>query len=616
MTDSSHAVFLSYASQDAEAAQRICEALRAAGIEVWFDQSELRGGDAWDRTIRRQIRDCALFVPIMSRNTQARTEGYFRLEWHLAEQRSQLMARNRVFILPIAIDDTSDSAADVPESFASVQWTRLLGGEPSRSFIERVSHLLLHDCADIPASSSVLTIRSEIPGKSIAVLPFVDLSANKDQEYFSDGLAEELINLLTQVLDLRVPARTSSFYFKGKPETIARIAETLRVAHVLEGSVRKAGNKVRVTVHLIRAENGYHIWSKTFDRDIENIFTVQDEIAAAVVQALKAQLLPNQRVTSHHRTESKEAYDQYLRAMQLYNLRTVESTSGAVAALQQAIVLDPTYAPAYAMLAMSKFGLVELGVTSTFADAEAAFTAADQSVTLAPELAEAYSARGYVRLRVRWDWSGARADLDKAMQLDPRNGATQCRYAFMMGVLGGFSEAIAAAERAIEINPLEAVNWVVLGVCLEGAGENAAATRAFRHALEISPAGATALANLVIVELAQGNLDEAFKANGQQQHEAWRWMGDAMVHHALGRAEQSERALDELIKKYGRVTPYIVAGVYAYRGEFDEAFQWLDRAFAQRDASLCMIKIHGRGINISSDPRYQSLVRKMNLPEG
>jgi len=456
---------------------------------------------------------------------------------------------------------------------------------------------------------------SPIPERSIAVLPFVDLSAQRDQEYFSDGLAEELIDLLTQVQELRVPARTSSFYFKGKSEPILTIAHTLGVAHVLEGSVRKAGNRVRVTAHLIRADNGYHLWSKTFDREVENVFIVQDQIAAAVVQALKAQLLPNQQVINHHRTDSADAYDQYLRAKRLSNLRTVDSLHRAIEALQQTIILDPKYAPAYVTLAMTRFALVEQGATRDPTDAETAFAAANSAVELAPGLAEAYSARGYVRLRVRWDWTGAAADLNRAIQLDPRHSATQSTYAFMLGTLGRYPEAVEAAERAIEINPLDPWSWTILGICLEGAGNNAAATRAFNHALEVSPEGATSIANLVVVELAQGHVQEARKANSRQRNEAWRWMGDAMIEHASGYAKKSQDALDALIGKYGRIIPYVVAGVYASCGQKDKAFEWLDRAFDQRDVNLCMIKLHAPGVALKNDPRYQAFLRKIKLPE-
>jgi hypothetical protein len=292
----SRAVFISYASQDAEAVQRICVALRSAGVEVWFYQSELQGGDAWDPKIRREVHDCALFIPIISAQTASRHEGYFRLEWNLADQRTHMMARNRVFVVPVCLDATPEAASDVPESFQRVQWTRLPGGETPPAFVERIKRLLSPELSPLSAMSGATpglrkpmrpTWRSKpvllalaavfaalacfVAGKfwipkyltptpaafappphSIAVLPFVNLSGDKEQEYFSDGLTEELIELLGKTPGLRVIARTSSFYFKGKAEKLETIAAELRVANVLEGSVRKSGERLRVTAQLIR----------------------------------------------------------------------------------------------------------------------------------------------------------------------------------------------------------------------------------------------------------------------------------------------------------------------------------------------------------------------------
>jgi hypothetical protein len=284
MNESNNAVFLSYASEDAPAAQRICEALRAAGIEVWFDQSELRGGDAWDNSIRKQIKACALFIPIVSKNSRIRAEGYFRLEWKLAVDRSHLMAADKAFLVPVVVDATHEADARVPDRFREVQWSRLPEGETSPAFVERVRRLLLPDplpdsahatLADSSAHPAPGSVPVRPPGppysrigvavvaalmvvalgylvvdkyrspkstaaashpvadanaeaapvpsaappaisdRSIAVMPFVDMSEKKDQEYFSDGLSEELIGMLSKVPDLRVPASSSSFYFKG-----------------------------------------------------------------------------------------------------------------------------------------------------------------------------------------------------------------------------------------------------------------------------------------------------------------------------------------------------------------------------------------------------------------
>ncbi len=270
------AVFLRYASQDAEAARRICEALRAAGVEVWFDQNELVGGDAWDAKIRGRIGSCALFIPVISMNTQARDEGYFRLEWKLAVDRSHLMAHDRAFLLPVVMDSTPDASARVPPEFRAVQWTSLPGAFPTPEFIAQVKRVLAQPQTSVisgagrPTPSAgplIATTAATIREKSIAVLPFVNMSAGKEQEYFSDGLAEEVINLLAHISELKVIARTSAFAFRGKEQDIRGIASALGVNHVLEGSVRRAGNRLRITAQLIQAVDGTHLWSERFDRE-------------------------------------------------------------------------------------------------------------------------------------------------------------------------------------------------------------------------------------------------------------------------------------------------------------------------------------------------------------
>jgi TolB-like protein len=331
VTDPCRAVFLSYASQDAEAAQQLCNALRAAGIEVWFDQSELRGGDAWDVSIRRQIKSCALFIPVISKNTHNRGEGYFRLEWKLAVDRSHLMASDLPFLLPVVIDDTPDQEDRLPDRFREVQWSRLPDGQRTDAFVDHVRRLLSPD-STTPAAAGVRsstggassatstrstprTSRSFVPwivggivalatayfvadkffalkiaaptqearvkgrvqaeaasDKSIAVLPFTDMSEKKDQEYFSDGLSEDLITALSQFPGLKVIGRTSSFKFRDSKEDSQTIGAKLGVAHLLEGSVRHAGDKVRVSAELIDASDGSTKWSERYDRPYKDLF--------------------------------------------------------------------------------------------------------------------------------------------------------------------------------------------------------------------------------------------------------------------------------------------------------------------------------------------------------
>jgi TolB-like protein/Tfp pilus assembly protein PilF len=628
VTESKNAVFLSYAAQDADAAQRLCEALRVAGIEVWLDRSELRGGDVWDQRIRREIRDCALFIPIISANTQARLEGYFRREWKLAVARTLDMADDKPFLVPVVIDLTNDADARVPEKFREVQWTLLPDGATPPYFLERLQRLLapaeVHTSTAVIAASSghpahsahpLAAAQLPIPEKSIAVLPFADMSAQKDQEYFSDGLAEALIDLLTQVRDLRVPARTSSFSFKGKSDDIASIAEKLRVAHVLEGSVRKAGNMMRVTVHLIRADDGYHLWSKTYDRDIEDIFKVQDEIAGIVVEALIARMRPSQGMVNPHRTANLEAYEQYLLGKHFHYYRRGDSAQRALAALRNALSLDPNYASAHALLAISMADQIMVGTAPFHANAPLAIEAAEKAVALAPSFGEAYSARSFVRSTLQWDWIGAQADIEMALQLDPRSETTQRRLGVLLASTGRIPQALAAAKVATEIEPLDVTSWSLLGLCYCAAGQFDDGKHALRRGLGLSPGSIMITLYLSLAELATGQTIEALETNSRQQYEPWRWIVLAAAEYVLGHAQESQRVMDEMIAKYGQRTPYAIAIAYVWRGQMDNAFEWLERAYQQRDAAIAQIQAIFGLSEVRKDPRYQELLGKMNFPE-
>ncbi len=454
VTEPSHAVFLSYASQDAEAAQKICEALRAAGIEVWFDQSELRGGDSWDQSIRKQIKTCALFIPLISHTTHDRREGYFRLEWKLAVDRCHLMDANMAFLLPVVIDDTRDDDERVPERFREVQWTRLPGGITPPAFVERVRRLLSGELAQEPKASAAPTIQRPIlaswrvktallaiialfvvafgylvanrlapskpgaevagaptlaaqsaaptasafnpPPHSIAVLPFVNLSGDKEQEYFSDGLTEELLNSLAEIDALQVAARTSAFSFKGRDNDIGAIGRKLNVATVLEGSVRRSAHTVRITTQLINTVTGFHLWSKTYDRGLGDVLKLQTEIATAVASALKVTLLGDEAAKIElGGTRNPGAFDAYLRGSKAVRSgQGASSYQSAIAGYTEAIRLDPSYALAFAgrSLALSNYAGEFANGTAIRELSAKAQADARQALKLAPELAEGHLA--------------------------------------------------------------------------------------------------------------------------------------------------------------------------------------------------------------------------------
>jgi TolB-like protein len=655
VTDSKKAVFISYASQDADAAQRICAALSAVGIEVWFDRSELRGGDAWDHKIRHEIKSCALFIAVISENTRSRDEGYFRLEWKLAVDRSYLIASHVPFLVPVVIDGASDSDERVPERFRELQWTRLPGGATPGAFAHRVLELLSaggerspdHDpgprgskarrlsimllvavlviavgyealdrlvlskraVGALPVPQSTSFVPGPIPQLSIAVLPFADMSESKDQEYFSDGLCEELIDLLTKVPELRVPARTSSFYFKGKSVELATIAQKLRVANVLEGSVRKVGDRLRVTAQLIRVDNGYHLWSETYDRQLKDVFEVQDEIAAAVVAALRLKLGSVPQATAQ-RTSNTEAYNEYLLGRQFHNRG---SRRQELEAFRKAVALDPHYAAAYASLAIAELYVADQ--TGDTAGNQRAMEAADKAVALAPGEADNYAARGYLRDTIGWDWSGAQADLAKALALDPGSGAVQRRNALLLASVGRLPEAIAHSKKDAELDPLSNPAWEALARFLFSNGDLAAADDAIRRGLAINPESVLGLNNLGTLQLLDRQAGEALATFGKIDDAAFRLAGVAMSEHSLGHVKESQQAFDELRAKFAQEAAEQIAEVYAWRGEKDQAFEWLERAFQQRDGGLATIKYDPLLAPLRGDVRYRALLKKMKLPE-
>jgi adenylate cyclase len=625
-------VFLSYASEDAEPAARICCALRNAGIAVWFDQNELRGGAAWDSAIRRQIKSCALFVPIISGNSRARVEGYFRLEWKLAVDRSHQMASERTFLLPVVIDGTHEADARVPDKFHEVQWTWLDDGETPPDFVEQVARLLMHGEHAAPAPSGHGSGRAKpaagpavlaggrapgtAPEKSIAVLPFVDISQNRDQEYFSDGLTEELIGLLTRVPQLRVPARTSCFYFKGKQATIADIAQALNVAHVLEGSVRKSGNAIRIAVQLIRVETGFHVWSQSFDRTLDDIFKVQDEIAASVVRSLSLALLsgtPQSRSTA----VSSEAYQLYLRGHFHWNRRTPEEFGKAISFFQQAIERDPGYPLAFTGLA-DCYSLLPIydrlsQATVTMPLAKAAIL---KALALDDDLAEAHASLGLILGIFDFDWQAAEHQLQRAIELSPNSPVPHQRYGELLVNLGRFDEGLAEGRRAVELDPLSQVANLALGIQLNSArrydeaiaqlhktltlGRNFADTHHFlfeSHAnLGSYPEAVEAYARQRLLDGEASTQVDAFKDAFAK--DSWRGFLRSRI-HTLEAREPADA--DEL------------AGLCARAGELERAFAWLEKSYASRSAKLTHLKVDARYDNLRADPRFVAMMRRIGL---
>lgn len=451
---------------------------------------------------------------------------------------------------------------------------------------------------------------------SIAVLPFLNMTPDKEQEYFSDGLAEEVLNLLAHVPQLRVIARASSFAFKGKPMEIAEIATKLRVSNLLEGSVRKSGAVLRVTAQLIRASDSSQLWSATYDRELTDVFRVQDEIAAAVVAALKLKLLPAGQLRSGSRSPNLEAYDHYLVARELYGRANPDGYRGAVSAFQQTLALDPGYAAAYVGLAAAEVFVADYAETAeeNAAHKQGAIAAAEKAIELAPDLADAWAQRGWIRSNISWDWAGARADFERALAIEPANSIVLARYPQLLGSLGKLPEAIACLRRATELNPWASGVWGNLGYYLAVAGQLADSRQALERALAINPKGSFARSNLAMTTLLEGRAQEAIPIF-EQAGDFFSLVGVALAQHSLGHPAESERALERLIAKYAHDAPCQIAEVYAWRGEKDKAFAWLQRAYTEHDGGLSDIKVDPLLVSLRSDPRFAVLVKQMGLPE-
>jgi TolB-like protein len=655
------AVFLSYASEDTSAAQRICVALRAAGFEVWFDQSELRGGDAWDAAIRNQIKSCTLFVPIISVHSRARVEGYFRLEWKLAVDRSHLMAAERPFLVPVVIDDTQEADARVPDRFREIQWTRLPNGETTPEFVTRMRRLLepvdpgiaaaprprtppagsplprrrlampiavmsvlllaalvyigvTHRSTPIsnlsPVAALAPTLESPaVSDKSIAVLPFTDLSEKKDQQYFSDGLSEELIDLLTQIPELKVTARTSSFSFRERPVTVAEIGQALKVANVLEGSVRKAGNKVRITVQLVRADNGYHLWSATYDRDLKDVFKVQDDIARVVVDKLKLTLtgaLP----ASAARTENAEAHNLLLQGTFALQSDTEPGTAQALRAFEGALAIDPGYAPAWNGVAWARFRRAVNG----YEPIESAFKVAEESsrraIVLDPGLADAYALLASMRT-LRFDWQGGTAMVDKALLLDPANSNALVTRAAITQATQSPLAAIAAIQPALDRDPRNLLARRYAARIMLYAGRLDEAEGVLRQILAVSPTFSAAHYELGRVLLTRGDIPAAVLEFESESNPSWRIYGLPLGYHAAHRGPEADAALRDLLR-LPEGADFQVGETYAYLGDTDKAFEFLNRAVTS-DPGIIWLPHDPFCAGLVGDPRYQAILKRMNL---
>lgn len=451
--------------------------------------------------------------------------------------------------------------------------------------------------------------------KSIAVLPFVDMSEKKDQEYFADGMAEEIINLLVTIPDLKVIGRTSSFQFKDKTDDLRRIGAALGAAYIVEGSVRRSGDHIRVTAQLIGARDGAHRWSETYDREASDVLKVQAQIATSLVRALQLEVMPSVAVGAQQSLSNDEAYEVYLRGRHAMERRDQAGIEEAVSDFQHALELDPTFSAAASGLAVARVNLAYWGYAPPREGFERARVAAEAALKLDPKSALAHGVLCAVFTEYDWDWPAAERETRIIVALAPKNPPTLLYASDERMAVGQLAEARQFLNTAISADPLDAElflerSWVYLREDRLAEAENDS-----RRVLQISPTFASSHYWLGVILLIEGRNEEALTEIQKEQHSGMRLAGLAAVLPALHRTKEADAVLARLKSEHAGDFAMGIAEAHAVRGERDQAFAWLDRAYAQKDFNLYYIKGDPLLKNLEQDARYRAFLRKMKLPE-
>ena len=437
--------------------------------------------------------------------------------------------------------------------------------------------------------------------KSIAVLPFINMSDDAGNEYFSDGISEELLNLLAKIPELRVIARTSSFAYKGKDVNITDISHELNVDHVLEGSVRKAGNQVRITAQLIRAADSSHLWSETYDRTLDNIFSIQDEIAKAVVEQLKIRLLGDAPKLEQ---TSPEAYALYLQAREVgyqYNRTGLKQSNDLY---RQSLAIDPDFAPAWSGLGTNFFWAGYFGLLQYDEAFALALKATNKSLALNPDSTSAHALLGGIALLYEGDQWAAAKHYQHALKLGPSNSESLSMAALQLERLGRMKETIALREYLVTNDPANSRSHFYLGIAYLRGGQPNNAIASFQTVLALEPSYVSAHFRIGVALLFKGEAEAALTEMKLEPNRAYRWFGLTMAYYATGQQEESDATLTRLVEEYEQRSAYNIAYVYAFRDEADKAFEWLEKAVLFRDSGLSSASTQKLFLNIHNDPRW------------
>jgi len=474
----------------------------------------------------------------------------------------------------------------------------------------------------VPEEAATQTVAEQVageaqsePDKSVAVLPFVDMSPEQDQEYFTDGLTENLLNALAQLRDLKVAGRTSSFAFKNRNEDLRSIGEQLGVAHLLEGSVQKSGQRIRITAQLISVGDGYHLWSETYDRTLEDIFAVQDEIADEVASAMQVALLGNDEVAepSSISKNAGVAYNDYLKGLYERNRGNMKSNERAVTYFRRALEEDPNLALAWAGLAMSLdyiTGYADGDFTAGFEEARAS---ALRALEIDPDLPEGHLALAGIQQSHDWDWKAAETSLNRALALRPGDTKIRQELALLKAIRGKSEEAFSEYQLVAEQDPLDLRAQMTLANAYGKRGRFDEASKILDDVQQVDPSRSVLYWHRGVLYLRQGRYQTALDEFSKEQFEFLKLTGQAISYHHLQQKDEAVATLQSLISTMGESSSYQIAQVYAQWDDADNAMSWIERGYNIRDPGLQYINLDTLFNPISEDPRFKAFLQKMNF---
>jgi TolB-like protein/tetratricopeptide (TPR) repeat protein len=466
------------------------------------------------------------------------------------------------------------------------------------------------------------------PPNSIAVLPFVNIGSDPDVEYFSDGLAEELLTVLSKIRGLRVAARTSSFSFKGRSTTVSEIGHALNVGSVIEGSIRMSGKRMRIAVQLISVEDGYQFWSETYDRVMDDIFAVQDDIARSVVAELRSRLLGEAAPDDLSKQVIKEVADatkgrsddpeaQRLMLLGRYFLdrTTPEDATKAITHFRDAVELDPNFALCWAELGRAYAVQAGKAWAATDEGFRRSREATERALKLEPDLAEGHAQLGRIRAAYDWDLAGALAAYTRALELAPGSSTVMDGASILEFKLGRFDQALELSRQVLKQDPVSGAVWHNLGLICYFAGLLGESEKAFQRALELSPQRLVTTAMLALVLADEGRMEDAFELAEREPDVFWRLWGLAILYHKSGEADRSDSLLAEIMVEHADGDAYQIAEICAARGETEKAFEWLERAAAERDPGVTFIYANPRFRSLHGDPRWLAVLKNIGFED-